>query len=205
MVTALLLAPRVSESSSMETIVSFAVVVGSLAVFGVGVWLTLRLVGALERLAMAHERAASVHERTFAVANPPPPRGRPAVDNSSPTRNVLGCLVLGLAIASSSGCSDDAGDDQADGEGDGEGEGGTEPNGETTERACYIIAQCDVSAMPTCADERSDDANEMAEQAKVTCGPAPTIDEQVPAWAMCMAEQCGCSGPDPSTGAQVCE
>jgi hypothetical protein len=157
-----------------------------------------RAVVALELIAKAQSFIA---DRTPAL--PAQPR-KPVNDPPSPTRQLLGCIVLGLAIATSSGCAGDDGD-QADGEGEGDGEGGTEPNGETTERACYILARCELATMPTCSDERSDEAMERADEALVTCGPAPAEEPLVIQWNDCMAEQCGCGGNDPATGERICE
>jgi hypothetical protein len=199
MVTALLSfapAPKEAGLAGMDFVLVAGVLV-NLAVFALLLWWMHRAVVALELIAKAQSFIA---ERTPA---PPPVARKP--EAPSPTRQILGCVAFALAIASSSGCSDDAGDDQAEGEGDGEGEGGTEPNGETTERACYILARCELATMPTCSDERSDEANELADQALVTCGPAPTEEPLAIQWDECMAEQCGCGGNDPATGERICE
>jgi hypothetical protein len=195
-------APKEAGLAGMDFVIVAAALV-NLVVFGILLWWMYRAVVALELIAKAQSFIA---DRTPVL--PAQPR-KPVNDPPSPTRQLLGCLVLGLAIASSSGCAGDDGD-QADGEGEGDGEGGTEPNGDTLERSCYTLLRCDVSSSSACDEERSDDAMELADEALMTCGAAPELpglegEAAAVQWDDCIAEQCGCGGHDPATGARVCE
>jgi hypothetical protein len=74
-----------------------------------------------------------------------------------------------------------------------------EANGDTVERACFSLASRGVD------DNYSEAAHELADEAIESCGPAPVGDTGSVTYGACLAEQCNCSGVDPSTGAQVCE
>lgn len=82
--------------------------------------------------------------------------------------------------------------------------GPTEPaleaNGDTRERACFTIYQCDHGSMAEeCGIAWSDEAYQLSDEAQADCRGEPSET----AVGLCVAEGCGCELS--SSGSQVCE